>query len=71
MTSTFFNPSIENAKLNPYFAILPCTAQPSGGNNEWWYIESGNGVNCLTYGTGQVFTTKENAIKLAKKWNEK
>lgn len=57
-----------SAYINLNFAVPPYIAKHSGGNNDWWYVENKNGVNCLTFGTGQVFTNKEKAENLAKKW---
>jgi hypothetical protein len=56
------------ASINPHFAVPPYAAKQSGGDNDSWYVENKNGVNCLTFGTGQVFTDKEKAKNLAKKW---
>lgn len=36
---------------------------------EWYAVMDRNNVNVLTRGTGQVFTSKEVAHKLAAEWN--
>ena len=54
-----------------HFATPPYKAMPSGGDNDWWYVQNAQGVNCLTFSEkpGAVMTTKENALKIAEHWN--
>lgn len=47
-------------------------AKPSGGRNDWWYVDH-EGVNCLTFPEkpGAVMTTKQDAEAIAKDLNER
>lgn len=49
----------------------PYTAQPSGGENDWWYVADKVGFNCLalTEKPGTKFTTRDNAVAVAERWN--
>ena len=55
-----------------HFAVPPFKAVPSGGNNRWWYVENGNGINCLTFKSkpGAVFASEAACKLIAEKWNK-
>ena len=55
-----------------HFAAPPYKAMPSGGKNNWWYVENAHGFNCLSFHEkpGAKFTSRDNAFAIAQKWNE-
>lgn len=54
-----------------HFARPPYSAEPSGGDNDWWYVANSQGVNCLAFPAkpGAKFTTENHARQLATEWN--
>lgn len=54
-----------------YFAFPPYSAQPSGGENDWWYVANRAGFNCLSFPgkPGAKFTTEADAKRVAEDWN--
>ncbi len=54
-----------------HFAFPPYTAEPSGGNNDWWYVANNTGFNALTFPEkpGAVFTSEAHAKEIAEQWN--
>ena len=54
-----------------HFALPPYTAEPSGGQNDWWYVANAQGFNCLTFPDkpGAKFTDKATAQHIAQDWN--
>lgn len=49
----------------------PYTAQPSGGESDWWYVADKVGFNCLALAEkpGAKFTTRDSAVTVAERWN--
>jgi len=70
---TFACKDATSAEPNPYFAKPPYkpfamnAAYPDGSHG----VYNAHGFNCLRFRDkpGAVFTTKENAIALAERWN--
>jgi hypothetical protein len=63
--------------ITPGFEAAPYTAKPSGGRNDWWYVENASGFNCLSFRdletgqlTGAKFTSQNCAKKLEQEWND-
>ena len=50
----------------------PYAAQPSGGENEWWYVADRIGFNCIRsiYKPGAIFTSQAKAEQLAMLWSQ-
>lgn len=62
-------------EITPGFKGGPYTAKPSGGMNDWWYVENAAGANCLRImdagrNTGGKFTNEVTEKALAEKWND-
>ncbi len=67
--SCFFCNDMEKARKSKYFAYPPYKLFKA---NEGWYgVLNDQDVNCLSFGNGAVFTSKENAEALVAKWNTK
>ena len=51
--------------------IPPFKAEPSGGENDLWFVANGHGFNCLTFlnAPGAKFTCEEKAKEIAASFN--
>jgi hypothetical protein len=62
-----------NVTPTKHFAFPPYKAAPSGGANDWWYVENAQGFNCLHFPDkpGAIFTDQQTALAIAADWNER
>ena len=67
--SCFFCNDMEKARVSKYSTHPPYKLFKA--NESWYGVFNNQDVNCLSFGNGAVFTSKENAEALVAKWNTK
>lgn len=68
-STNFSEEIVTDAVVNPYFDIPPYHVEgfPCG----WHCVINANSFNCLTFRSkpGAVFTSRENTVEIARRWN--